>query len=342
MQIWTARSDRQRRPSVGIALLLALTLLASGAMAAESLGGISVPGLPARGADAGGPGGVAAGGDEERAEQAEQAEQERAEAEQEREEQRRIEQREREREQREQERREQEQREQERREQEEREQERREQERREAERQAEREAEQQREDNVTAQTRLQEQGYFLGAVDGEQDQQAIAATMAFQAVNGLAVDGVVGPNTLEALQTPVAPSLAGGPATRIEVDLDRQVLHLVEGGARTATLKVSSGNGADYERADGSTAQARTPVGEFTIERRIEGVRESSAGLGTLFDPMYFFTGFALHGSNSVPAGPASHGCVRLSRADAVWLFDRVPNGTPVHLYGGEHTFIPA
>jgi lipoprotein-anchoring transpeptidase ErfK/SrfK len=196
---------------------------------------------------------------------------------------------------------------------------------------------------VAAQERLIELGYLLGAADGEQGQRTTAALMAFQAVNAIQVDGILGPQTTATLASPAAsPQLAGGPATRIEVDLDRQVLHLVEGGERVVTLKVSSGNGATYSRGDGSQGRAVTPVGTFTIERRIAGVRESSAGLGTLYDPMYFYGGFAIHGSNSVPAGPASHGCVRVSRADAVWLFDRVPNGTPVVLYGGQHVFRPA
>jgi lipoprotein-anchoring transpeptidase ErfK/SrfK len=192
------------------------------------------------------------------------------------------------------------------------------------------------------QERLAELGYLVGTVDGEQGQQTTAALMAFQAVNGIQVDGVLGPETTATLAEPLAqPALLDGPATRLEVDLDRQVLHLVEGGERVVTMKVSSGNGEDYERSDGTTARALTPVGRYTIERRIAGLRESSAGLGTLYDPMYFHRGFAIHGSNSVPAGPASHGCVRVSRADALWLFDRVPNGTPVVLYGGQHTFTP-
>ncbi len=194
---------------------------------------------------------------------------------------------------------------------------------------------------TAAQQRLKDLGYLVGAVDGEQGQQTTAALMAFQAVNGIQVDGVLGPQTTETLATPRAdPQLVGGAATRIEVDLDRQVLHLIEGGARVVTMKVSSGNGATYARGDGSPGRAVTPVGTFTIERRIAGVRESSAGLGTLFDPMYFLRGFAIHGSNSVPAGPASHGCVRVSRADAVWLFHRVPDGTAVVLHGGQHTFV--
>ncbi|MFA9443722.1 L,D-transpeptidase family protein [Egicoccus sp. AB-alg6-2] len=211
-----------------------------------------------------------------------------------------------------------------------------------AEEEARREAEERRERTVQAQQRLQELGYLVGAADGAQGQQTTAAVMAFQAVNGLQVDGIVGPRTLAALADPPAvPHLQGGPDDRIEIDLTRQVLHLVENGVRVVTMKVSSGNGATYEVNDGTSAEARTPVGTFRIQRRIAGVRESSLGLGTLFDPMYFHLGYAIHGSNSVPAGPASHGCVRVSRADAIWLFDRVPDGFPVQLYGGTHVFAP-
>lgn len=203
-------------------------------------------------------------------------------------------------------------------------------------------AEERRQALLAAQQRLTDLGYLIGAVDGAQGQQTTAAVMAFQAVNGLQVDGVLGPQTQAALDgTPVEPTLRGGPATRIEVDLDRQVLHLVEGDRRVVTFKTSTGGGQEYTRGDGSVGVARTPVGEFTITRRIAGERVSSAGLGILYDPLYFLGGFAIHGSNNVPAGPASAGCARLARADAVWLFDRVPNGTPVHLHGGQHTFVP-
>ena len=194
---------------------------------------------------------------------------------------------------------------------------------------------------VVVQERLRELGYLVGPADGVQGQQTIAAVMAFQRVNDLRVDGVVGPQTIAALEAPVRePVLRGGPADRVEVDLDRQLLHLVDGGERVVTLKVSSGNGAPYRTASGGTALARTPVGEFVIERRIHGVRE--ARLGTLYDPLYFHHGFAVHGSLSVPAGPASSGCVRIARADAAWLIGQLPDGTPVHLYGGTHVFVPS
>lgn len=189
------------------------------------------------------------------------------------------------------------------------------------------------------QERLRQSRFLIGAADGEPGQQTTAAIMAFQRVNGLGVDGVVGPATTAALlEGSAEPVLAGGPADRIEVDLDRQLLHLVEEGQRIVTMQVSSGNGETYTSGNG-TAQARTPVGTFVIERRIHGIRQ--APLGTLYDPLYFHRGFAIHGSPSVPAYPASHGCVRVSMADAAWLIQRVPDGTPVHLYGGPHVFRP-
>jgi peptidoglycan hydrolase-like protein with peptidoglycan-binding domain len=191
---------------------------------------------------------------------------------------------------------------------------------------------------VAAQRTLADLGYYLGPVDGERGGAFRSAVMAFQKVQGLGADGVVGPATLKALAAPARPVLkASSPANRVEVDLTKQVLYVVKGGAIARILPVSSGNGATYEQKDGSTARALTPTGRYTIQRRIVGERK--ADLGTLYDPQYFYRGWAIHGSNSVPAGPASHGCVRVTRADAKWLLGAIGNGTSVYLYGGKHVF---
>jgi len=192
-------------------------------------------------------------------------------------------------------------------------------------------------DVAAVQRRLADLRYYAGPVDGAAGPAMRSAVMAFQKVNGLTADGAVGAATLAALEAPAQPVLRGGPADRIEVDLNIQVLHLVLGGELARTMPVSSGNGASYTTEGGGKARSLTPVGHFTIERRIRGVRK--AALGTLYDPLYFYRGWAIHGSNSVPPYPASHGCVRVTRADAVWLFDRAANGMSVSLYGGQHTF---
>ena len=69
------------------------------------------------------------------------------------------------------------------------------------------------------------------------------------------------------------------------------------------------------------------------------GTRRSAAGTSTarwagwdwvLWYPMYFIGGFAIHGYPSVPAYPASHGCVRIPMWIAPSLFDTNDYGTTV------------
>ncbi|MEK7411268.1 MAG: L,D-transpeptidase, partial [Actinomycetota bacterium] len=57
--------------------------------------------------------------------------------------------------------------------------------------------------------------------------------------------------------------------------------------------------------------------------------------LGQIYRPKYFSGGIAIHGSYSVPAYPASHGCVRISTAamDMIWDLDLLPRGTTVWVY---------
>ncbi len=189
-----------------------------------------------------------------------------------------------------------------------------------------------------AQRVLKDLRYFGGKADGKTTDSFRTALTAFQKVEGISADGSLGPQTSAHLVSPVTPTLKGGNGKRIEIDLTLQVIHVVKGGERIRTMPTSSGNGEEYDQKDGDTATALTPVGDFVIERRITGLRE--ADLGSLYDPLYFYKGWAIHGSNSVPSYPASHGCTRVSRTDILWLADQMSNGTQVRVYGGEHTFI--
>ncbi|HUR48214.1 MAG TPA: L,D-transpeptidase, partial [Acidimicrobiales bacterium] len=89
----------------------------------------------------------------------------------------------------------------------------------------------------------------------------------------------------------------------------------------------------------GDCATAVTPGGSFKITRRIPGWRTSR--LGQLYNPLYFNGGIAIHGAPSVPAYPASHGCVRIPMHSARWFPDTVPNGTPVYVIGGSRAAVP-
>jgi lipoprotein-anchoring transpeptidase ErfK/SrfK len=191
----------------------------------------------------------------------------------------------------------------------------------------------------SAQQRLTELRYYVAAIDGKAGRTTRNAVMAFQKVNDLKADGAIGPQTTAALASPARPHLRGGPPDRIEVDLTKQVLYFVKNGELVRVMPVSSGNGKVYRTPSGGRARANTPVGTFRIQRRIRGVRVSD--LGTLYNPLYFYGGYAIHGSTSVPNHPASHGCIRVTQADAVWLFARAPVGMTVMVYGGTHTFSP-
>ena len=185
------------------------------------------------------------------------------------------------------------------------------------------------------QQRLADLKYDVGTVDGRYGDATAQAVMAFQKVHGLGRDGHAGPETMGALDTAAgdpAPLVPDGEPDRVEVDLGRQVLFLYQGGTLTKIVAVSTGNGEHY-CSEGRCRNAVTPTGAFTVGRRYAGWQRSP--LGRLYNPLYFNGGIALHGSLSVPAGPASHGCVRVAMHTAEWLPMAVPTGMRVYVVDG-------
>jgi len=188
--------------------------------------------------------------------------------------------------------------------------------------------------------RLAELKYDVGRVDGFFDSNTGHAVMAFQKVHGLKRSGRATDDVLDGLVRagPPAPLVPGGGATRVEVDIKRQVLFLYTGGALNRIVSVSTGSGRRY-CVEGQCDTAVTPGGSFRISRRISGWRTSR--LGRLWNPLYFNGGIAIHGAASVPGYPASHGCVRVPMSTATWLPAVVPNGTPVYVVGGPKAPVP-
>ena len=181
------------------------------------------------------------------------------------------------------------------------------------------------------QERLAELGYDVGTPDGRWGARTTYSLMAFQKVEELIVDGQDGPQTQAALATasPPGPMLPGGSPTRIEIDVARQVLFHWVGGSLARVLPVSTGNNEHY-CVDGACSVAVTPGGSFRIGRKAVGLEV--APLGELWWPMYFNGGIAIHGSPSVPAYPASHGCIRIPMYAAPTFYNEVPAGTRVHV----------
>jgi hypothetical protein len=71
--------------------------------------------------------------------------------------------------------------------------------------------------------------------------------------------------------------------------------------------------------------RSKTPAGVFDYYRRIEGIRNGA--LGSMWNPVYFNYGIAVHGAINVPPAPASHGCVRIPMHIADYFQDLVDNG---------------
>ncbi len=169
--------------------------------------------------------------------------------------------------------------------------------------------------------RLDALRYWMPNVDGEFDDDTRQAVIAFQKANDLERTGTVDQRVWEAMQsagTP-APLVPAGAGHRVEIDLARQVLYLYEGGQLSRIFPVATG-----------TTATPTPTGDYAIYRRAWGWETSR--LGRLYNSQYFVGGYAIHGSLSVPARPASHGCVRLTMSAAEWFPDHVGMGTPVHV----------
>jgi peptidoglycan hydrolase-like protein with peptidoglycan-binding domain len=166
---------------------------------------------------------------------------------------------------------------------------------------------------VTLQRRLAVLGYWCGSADGVFGHLTQQAVWAVQKVAGLGRDGVVGPLTWAALDAARRPTPRYRSGTHIEVDKRRQVVLVVVSGTLRLTLNTSTGSGERYY-SDGRWKTAYTPTGTYSIFSRYTSGWQSGP-LGSMWRPAYWYRGWALHGSTSIPPYPASHGCVRVSTA---------------------------
>ena len=194
------------------------------------------------------------------------------------------------------------------------------------------------------QNRLIELGFWVQSADGDYGLTTRQAVMAFQKYMGFnEPDGKVDEQTATALSNmdlrPVARANSG---TLVEIDKDKQVLFFVIDGKTEWVLNVSTGNGESYEENDQNTpgeiirGVSLTPSGLHAVNReRPEGWWEGD--LGEIYRPKYFVGGVAVHGSNSIPNYPASHGCVRVSVPAMDWVWDSgiMPLDTPVWVHDG-------
>src|SRR5678816_102199 len=122
-----------------------------------------------------------------------------------------------------------------------------------------------------ARRRLAELGYWVRP-EGAADEVSLRHSLiAFQKVEGRPRTGVMTQDEFQALRAARRPATRESGYAHVEIDLCRQVLFLIEvGDIPLRILPVSTGSGACFTEG-GRTRQAITPVGRFTIKRKIKG-----------------------------------------------------------------------
>ena len=190
------------------------------------------------------------------------------------------------------------------------------------------------------QYRLLELGFWNAGIDGIYGLSTKQAVMAFQKWTGLTATSVTDATTAAFLNTSQCKPVAGRTTGDFfEVDKAKQIAFVVRDGKVVYTFNVSTGNGKDYDEEDQRsggrvTGVAITPSGDFKIyKERDEKVYEGT--LGSLYRPKFVVGGIAVHGSRSIPAYPASHGCIRVANPvmDLIWLENLLPQGAKVWIH---------
>jgi L,D-transpeptidase-like protein/PKD domain-containing protein/putative peptidoglycan binding protein len=164
--------------------------------------------------------------------------------------------------------------------------------------------------------RLGELHYALGRVDRYFGSDDVDAVIAFQKLHGLARTGTVDARFWKELQRAQIPQARYPSGNHVEVSKGRQVLFLVRNGQVALIVPVSTG------------ATGNTPLGHWPVYSRVPGFNAKAMYYSS------FFTGaYAIHGYESVPPYPASHGCVRIPLWVAYRLYSLIDYGTEIYIY---------
>jgi len=192
------------------------------------------------------------------------------------------------------------------------------------------------------QSELARHGLYRAEIDGVFGPATAFAVVAFHKVLG--VERTWGWEEADSLRMAnfTLPPLPERPAepNRVEVDVGRQVLYLIEQGEVTAVIPVSTaGSYVYWSVRQGAYVGAGTPHGDFTLTRHSVGwVCDPLTGW-CIYNPWNFTPNYAIHGYLEVPAYPASHGCVRVPTWDADYLEGHLYVGMPFHVWD---EYVPA
>ena len=103
----------------------------------------------------------------------------------------------------------------------------------------------------------------------------------------------------------------------VEAPLNKQVLVFAKGDKPFAVYPISSGK-----------SSTPTVTGHFTFIRTEPGYNSHG-----MYYSFYFYGGYAVHGYESVPDYPASHGCLRTFIADQPEIYNRIHFGEDIFVF---------
>jgi hypothetical protein len=217
---------------------------------------------------------------------------------------------------------------------------------------------------ATLQQRLHDLHFDPGPVDGWFGEATLRSVWAFEklvlGVPRVDATGMVTPTVWDRMRGPVrvVPRRStNAQANHTEIYLPEQVLAVFHRDQPVVISHVSSGeldaNGEPAEWCELVTVdtdergnpldepierdicgRSKTPAGVFDYYRRVEGIRNGA--LGSMWNPVYFNYGIAVHGAIDVPITPASHGCVRIPMHISDYFQDLVANGDRVLVWDGQ------
>jgi L,D-transpeptidase catalytic domain len=108
-----------------------------------------------------------------------------------------------------------------------------------------------------------------------------------------------------------------GAGPHVEVPLSKQVLVFAKGDRPVAVYPVSSGK-----------SSTPTVTGHYSFIRTEPGYNSHG-----MYYSFYFYGGYAVHGYESVPDYPASHGCIRTFIADQPEIYERINFGEDIFIF---------
>jgi L,D-transpeptidase catalytic domain len=108
-----------------------------------------------------------------------------------------------------------------------------------------------------------------------------------------------------------------GAGRHVEASLSKQVLVFAKGDKPYAIYPISSGK-----------SSTPTVTGHFRFIRTEPGYNSHG-----MYYSWYFYGGYAVHGYNSVPDYPASHGCLRTFIADQPEIYNRIQFGEDIFVF---------